>query len=200
MKASNLANRFGFVAETFEESASFVRSLNRSWVGRICLIGTLLLSGCLNALPTQHEGWFEPNIPAFSEPPVFPSQRKDGVDLLWDGLQALPAEGLVNAPQKTTNLWQRIRAGLQVPLPGAQAAQRLARHERWYLENSAHLQRTPIRRDMDMTLATKFAGMGVELAQLRAWNPKIKSLRRGTIQQRLPPATLDASHPSTRTA
>lgn len=161
----------GFRGGTVENSGAVIRLLNRCWVEISCLVGTLLLSGCLNTLPTQPESGFDSKVSVSLEFPVPLNQRKDATDLFWDGLQARPADGTTNAPQKTTNLWQRIRVGLQVPLPGGEAAQRVARHERWYLENPAHLQRTFSRARLylfDIVEAVEKEGLPMEVALLPA--------------------------------
>jgi membrane-bound lytic murein transglycosylase D len=104
-------------------------------------VGSLLLSGCLNTMPTLPEQVAASSISAPAAPTFPPSQRSDTIDIFVNDQHSLPAENLSIAPEKTTNLWARIRAGFKVPLPGGEAAQRVVRHERWFLEHPERLER-----------------------------------------------------------
>ena len=171
MNTLNSVDLSGLDGGSVEESGAGVGLLSRCWMGPICLVGTLLLSGCLSTLPTQHESRFDSEIPASSELPFPPNQRKDAIDLFGAGLQAPPAERSNTTPRKTMDLWQRIRMGLKVPLPSGEAAQRVARHERWYVENPAHLQRTFARARLymfDIVEAVEKEGLPMEVALLPA--------------------------------
>lgn len=122
-------------------SSTVARSVRRGWCGRACLMVSFVLSGCLKTLPTLPEQESNPNTPDTAVSTDPPSQRSDATGNFLNVQQALPAENLTIAPEKTTNLWERIRAGFKVPLPGGEAAQRVMWHERWYLEHPERLER-----------------------------------------------------------